>query len=147
MRFDEKTKEMYLEICGQRGKDHPPDTELKARLHNFLQDYCRTFASKNLSKFKAFFTADAVEKDRSFSSLLPKYRKNFEKTDSISYQIDLMEHFQKVDAEIIDIHGKYYIKCFLNGAGWKENSGRISMSLVKQGDSYRIKRLDYDVKI
>ena len=138
---------MYLEICRQRNKDRPTDKELKAQLHNFLRDYCQTYAKKNLNKFKNFFTADAMEKGKSFSSLLPKYRKNFEKTDSISYQIDLLEHFQEVAAGIIDIHGKFYVKCHLNYAGWKENSGWISMSLVKQDGSFRIKRLDYYVEI
>ncbi len=141
------TKEMYLEISGQRNKYHVKDTELKAQLYNFLRDYCQTFENKNLNKFKEYFTADAMEKDKSFSSLLPKYRKIFEKMDSISYQIDLLEHFQEIDAGIIDIHGKFYVKFLLNGAGWKENSGWISMSLVKQDDSYRIKRLDYYVEI
>ncbi len=141
------TKEMYLEICRQRNKGYIKDTELRDQLQNFLRTYCSTFEKKNLTQFTGFFTADAMEKDKPFSSLLPKYRKNFEIMDSISYQIGLLEHFQEVDAGIIDIHGKFYVKCLLNGAGWKENSGWISMSLVKQDDSYRIKRLDYYVEI
>jgi len=140
------TKEMYLEICRQRNKDPIKDTELKAQLHNFLRDYCQTFENKNLSKFKGFFTADAMERGKSFSSMLPKYRRNFEILDSISYEIELKKYFQKHDTGTLELQGRFLVNWLSHGTDWQERSGWISMSLVKYNNSYRIKRLDYSVE-
>jgi hypothetical protein len=141
------TKEMYFEICRQRNKDHIKDTELKAQLHNFLRNYCQTFENKNLNKFKGFFTADAMERGKSFSSVLSKYRRNFEILDSIGYQIELIKYFQKNDTGILEIQGRFRVNWLSHGADWQKKSGSISMSLIKYNNSYRIKRLDYNVEI
>ncbi len=141
------TKEMYFEICRQRNKDPIKNTELKAQLHNFLRDYYQTFENRNLNIFKEFFTVDAMERGKSFSSMLPKYRRIFEILDSIGYQIELKKYFQKLDTGTLELHGRFRINCLSHGADWQEHSGWISMSLVKYNNSYKIKRLDYSAKI
>ncbi len=141
------TTEMYFEILRQRNKDPIKDTELKSQLHNFLRDYCQTFENKNMTKFKGFFTADAVERGKSFSSKLPKYSRIFEILDSIGYQIELKKYFQKHDTGTLELQGRFRINWLSHGADWQERSGWISMSLVKYNTSYRIKRLDYSVEI
>jgi hypothetical protein len=106
-----------------------------------------TFENKNLNKFKGFFTADAMERGKSFSRMLPKYRRNFEILDSIGYQIELKKYFQKHDAGILELQGRFRVNWISYGADWQERFGWISMSLVNYKNSYRIKRLDYNVEI
>ena len=48
------------------------------RLKSFLRYYCQTYESKDLDKFAALFTPDAIENNRPFYLLLPKYRKNLD---------------------------------------------------------------------
>lgn len=151
------TKERYNEICQKRkmttaepevvSKDYIKSIKLGDQLQNFLQIYCRTFQDKNLSEFSNFFTDDAIEKGKSFTSLIPKYRKNFEAIDSIGYQIELKKYSCQVDTGTLEVQGKFYLKWLSNGADWKKNYGSISMSLVEHDNSYRIKRLDYNVEI
>lgn len=151
------TKERYYEICRKSkntssepefvSKDYVKSIKLGDQLQKFLRIYCRTFQDKNLSKFSDFFTDDAIEKGKSFNSLLPTYRKNFKIIDSIGYQIELKKYSCQVDSGTLEIQGKFYLKWFSKGADWKKNYGSISMSLVEHNNSYRIKRLDYNIEI
>ncbi|MCK5194266.1 MAG: hypothetical protein KAQ71_10675, partial [Desulfobulbaceae bacterium] len=56
------------------------------RLKTFLSDYCLAYENMQLEKFAAFFTPDAIEKGKPFSSRLEQYRRNFEKIDSMDYR-------------------------------------------------------------
>jgi hypothetical protein len=102
------TKEMYFEICRQRNNDPIKDTELKAQLHNFLRDYCQTFENRNLNIFKGFFTVDAMERGKSFSSMLPKYRRIFEIL--LSHGADWQEHSGWISMSLVKYNNSYKIK-------------------------------------
>ena len=152
------TKERYYEVCRQRThpsnvnlsksivpeKNDVNEVELREQLQAFLRIYCRTFEEKNLSKFTGFFTDDALERGRSFNSLLPKYRKYFDILESIDYRIELTEYIRQGDTGTLELQGKFNIKWLQNGSGWQKNSGWISMRLVEDDNSYRIKHLDYN---
>jgi hypothetical protein len=128
-------------------KNYTKGVTTRNQLQKFLRTYCRTYENKDLTKFTGFFTADAIEKGKSFNSMLPKYRKNFETIDSIVYHIELTKYSWQFDTKTLEIQGKYYVKWLPHGADWKKNSGWISMSLLEHNNSYRIKRLDYNSEI
>lgn len=113
------------------------------RLKSFLFCYRQTYENKDLDRFAAFFTPDATENNRAFHELLPKYRENLEKIESFSYQIDLVSYSFETTTGDIQIKGKFFTR-FLYEGTLKENSGNITMELVENGDSYLIKRLNYD---
>ena len=114
-----------------------------SRLRSFLLLYCRTYESKNLDKFSAFFAPGATENNRAFHEYLPRYRWNFQRIESLSYRIDLDSYSLNSSTGNIELKGKYFIKYLLKGETWKENNGIISMELIKNGDSYLVKRLNY----
>lgn len=113
------------------------------RLKSFLFLYCRTYESKDLDKFSAFFAPDATENNKAFNEFLPRYRRNFERIVSFKYRIDLDSYSLDTDTGYIKLKGKYFIKYLLKGGTWKENNGIISMELIESGDSYLVKRLNY----
>ena len=113
------------------------------RLRSFLFLYCRTYESKDLDKFSAFFAPDATENNRAFHEFWPRYRRNFERIASFKYRIDLDSYSLDAATGNIKLKGKYFIKYLLTGETWKENNGIISMELIKSGDSYLVKRLNY----
>ena len=118
--------------------------DMQDRLRNFLTSYCRTYEKKQLEKFAAFFTPDAIEKDKPFSSRLEQYRRNFEKIDSMDYRIELKRYAVQEGTELIRIEGIYYVRARSSGSNkWRENSGQIDMELVRNGDSFLVKRLSY----
>ena len=113
------------------------------RLRSFLFLYCRAYESKDLDKFSAFFAPDATENNRAFHEFLPRYRRNFEKVETFKYRIDLDYYSLDANTGNIKLKGTYFIQYLLNNGIWKENSGIISMELIKSGESYLVKRLNY----
>jgi hypothetical protein len=136
-----------LEISsGEKLKEAKRNQELlkqASRLRSFLLLYCRAYESKNLNKFSAFFASDATENNKPFHEYLPRYRRNFQRIESLTYRIVLDSYSLNPDTGNIDLKGKYFIKYLLKGQAWKENNGIISMELIKKGDSYLVKRLNY----
>jgi hypothetical protein len=115
---------------------------LANRLKSFLFLYCQTYESKDLDKFAALFTPDALENNRPFYLLLPKYRKNMEMIESFDYRIELRAYFLSADSGNIKIRGKYFTRFMYDGT-LKENSGNIFMELRESGDSYLVKQINY----
>jgi len=123
---------------------------LQNRLDSFLTLYCQTYQYKQLDKFAAFFTTDATEDGKLFSSLMPKYRSNFKQFDSLDYRIELLRYSIQEKTGHIHIEGVFHAMARLKregyGSEWRSSSGDISMELVEVGDSFRVRRLDYKLR-
>jgi len=115
-------------------------------LKSFLDLYCRTYESKDIDKFVSFFAPDATENNKPFRELFPKYRRNMEMVRSFTYRIKLLSYSVQDETGNVRIKGKYFTRYLLYGETWKENSGNISMTLVKSGDSYMVRGLCYGNK-
>ena len=113
------------------------------RLKSFLRYYCQTYENKDLDKFAALFTPDALENNKPFYLLLPKYRRNMEKIESFSYRIELVAYSLQTDTGNVKIQGDYFTRYLLHKGTWQESSGSISMELTESGDSFLVKRLNY----
>jgi len=113
------------------------------KLKSFLRMYCQTCENKDLDKFVTFFTPDAIENNRSFHELLPKYSRNMEMVKLFNYRIELVDYYLLANAEKVMVQGKFFIRYLLHGGTWKENSGSVSMELIESDDSYLIKKLSY----
>ena len=110
----------------------------------FLDEYCRTYEQKNLDKFSNFFASNAIEKGKPFRSWISRYRQNFNKIDSIEYNINLERYATQEETGLIRIDGIYKVRAKLNGSdNWREGSGDISMVLETDKDSFKVKELDY----
>jgi len=141
---DENTQsiEKEKELLASKGETLAQQ-DREERLKSFLRIYCRTYESKDIDKFAAFFTPDAVENNTSFQDMLPKYRKNMEKIESFSYRIELAAYSLQTDTGNVKIQGDYFTRYLLHKGTWQENSGSISMELTENGDSFLVKRLNY----
>ena len=117
---------------------------LQDRLKIFLRAYCRTYERKNLDMFGAFFAPDALEQGRPFKSWAPRYRQNFNRIDSMIYDIELERYATLDDNEEVRIEGTFQVSAKLSGSKkWRKSSGRISMVLEPYKDSFRVKQLNY----
>jgi type II secretory pathway predicted ATPase ExeA len=126
------------------GKTYLPYIPLTTRLESFLKKYCRTYEQKNIDKFSDFFTLNAVEKGKPFKSWLSTYRRNFKRIDSIEYNIDLNRYATQEDTGLVKIDGTFHIRARLEGSKeWLKSSGDISMILEADGNSFKVKQLDY----
>ena len=129
--------------------DNPPPVKkldeavLENRLRSFLNNYCTIYASKNLTAFTRFFTPDAEENGKPFESLLPKYQRNFNLIEAIEYQIELQQFSSDENKETVKIEGNFFLKWLPPDQRWRENSGKIYMSLKADGPSFVVQRLDY----
>jgi len=118
--------------------------DLQSRLNTFLSRYCRTYEKKQLGQFAAFFTPDAMEKGKSFTSRLDQYRRTFERIDSMNYRIELKRYAIQKETAAIRIEGIFHARARLvESKKWLENTGPIAMELVAHGDSFQVRQLEY----
>jgi hypothetical protein len=119
------------------------DTALENRLRAFLQEYCNTYSSKNLDAFAGYFAIGALENGKSFQSLLPKYQRNFTFIDTIYYRIELQNVSPKDERGRLKIDGDFFLRWLPPDKKWRENAGKIEMTLEEDGSSFLVHRLDY----
>jgi len=121
----------------------PDKNNLENRLRSFLQNYCNTYAAKDFDAFTNLFIPDARENGTPFIRLLPKYKKNFGLIETIEYRIELQKFTYDENMGIAKIDGDFFLKWLPPDKQWRENSGKISMSLIEKGSSFLVQRLDY----
>jgi type II secretory pathway predicted ATPase ExeA len=147
---DEKTDKKMASLgvpvnkSEKAGKPAITHIGLMARLKSFLNEYCRTYEQKDLDKFSTFFAFNAVEKGKPFQSWLPQYRRNFDRIDSIEYDIEIKRYAIQEDTGQVKIDGNFHARAKLGGSKeWLKNSGQISMILEADGNSFKVRQLDY----
>ena len=117
---------------------------LSARLKAFLNEYCRTYEQKDLDKFSTFFALNAVEKGKPFNFWRSKYRQNFNRIDTMEYDIEIKRYATQKETGLVKIDGIFHVRAQLNGSKeWRKNSGQISMVLEADGNSFKVRELDY----
>jgi len=116
---------------------------LENRLRSFLQNYCNTYAAKDLDAFTNLFIPDARENGTPFIRLLPKYKKNFELIETIEYRIELQQFSYDENMGIVKLDGDFFLKWLPPDKKWRENAGKISMRLQEKGSSFLVRQLDY----
>jgi len=132
-----------IEPQASTGYNFVPE-DLQSHLNIFLSKYCRTYEKEQLDQFATFFTPDAMEKGKSFTSRLDQYRRTFERVDSMNYRIELKRYAIQEGTAAIKIEGIFHARARLvESKKWLENSGPIAMELVAHGDSFQVRRLDY----
>ncbi|MBC2710750.1 MAG: AAA family ATPase [Desulfosarcina sp.] len=119
------------------------NNSLENRLRSFLQNYCSTYAAKDLDAFTTLFAPGASENGKPFEGLLPKYQRNFKFIETIQYRIELQQFSYDDNREIVKIDGNFFLKWLPPDKKWRENSGIITMSLRENGASFLVHRLDY----
>jgi len=115
---------------------------LEARLRQFLETYCDTYADKNLDAFSGLFAPGAKENGKPFESLLPKYERNFKYIDTIQYRIRLKDFAVDGD-DTVTVNGDFFLEWLPPDKKWRENSGKITMSLKQSGPTFQVHQLDY----
>jgi hypothetical protein len=94
--------------------------------------------------FAGFFAPDAVEQGRPFKSWASQYRQNFNRIDSMIYNIELERYSTHDETEEVRIEGTFQVRAKLSGSEkWRKSSGRITMVLEPYKDSFRVKELNY----
>ena len=116
---------------------------METRLRSFLQNYCNTYAAKDFDAFTNLFIPDARENGTPFIRLLPKYKKNFELIETIEYRIELQQFSYDENMGIVTVNGDFFLKWLPPDKKWRENAGKISMSLQEKGPSFLVRQLDY----
>ncbi len=116
---------------------------LKERLQSFLEVYCHTYETKDLDQFAAFFASNALENDKPFHDLLPKYRHNFNVIEFINYRIEMQKFEYDNEFGTIDLEGRFFLEWLPGGSKWRRNSGKIFIKLQDLGTSFKISKLDY----
>jgi hypothetical protein len=145
-RVEEKVASLSLPASKPQtaGKANLVRYNLSTRLETFLDAYCRAYEQKDLDKFSTFFASNAVEKGKPFRFWLSKYRQNFSRIDSIEYNIELERYATQEETGLVKVDGIFNVRAKLNGSKeWRKSSGELSMVLEADGDSFKVRQLDY----
>ncbi len=127
-------------------KPSPPSLDdARPRLINFLHRYCRAYESRDLRQLAGLFHAEAQENGQPFESVLPLYRSNLERLDALAYRIELDHYEQQRTPRGYIIKGRFFASARIANKGIRESRGTIDMTLVAQGSTFLVKRLDYAV--
>ena len=141
---DTQLQSSKKQIEGTASSLKPLDyNDLENRLRLFLQNYCTTYAAKDIDAFTRFFAPNASENGKPFESLVPKYQRNFRLIETIQYRIELQQFEYDDNEEVVKIDGNFFLKWLPPKKNWRENSGRITMSLRVKGASFLVQSLDY----
>ena len=126
------------------GKDNFVYIDLQDRIEGFLYEFCRSYEQKDLDKFSTLFALNAVEKGEPFTSLHSKYLQNFKRIDSIEYDIKLERYATHKETGLVKLEGIFKISIKLIGSEkWQTNRGKVFMVLEVDGNSFKVKQLDY----
>ena len=90
-----------------------------------------------------YFSADAKENGKSFNTLIPKYRRNFETIETIEYNITLEKFSLNKISDSIRLEGEFNLRWQPYNGLWRKNYGKIFMDLLKDNDSFKVINLDY----
>ncbi len=127
-------------------KSSPPSSEdARPRLINFLNRYCRAYESRDLRRLAVLFHAEAQENGQPFETVLPLYRLNLKRLDALAYRIELDHYEPQRTPRGYVIKGRFFARAHISNKGIRESHGTIDMTLVAQGSSFLVKRLDYAV--
>ena len=124
-------------------EDQPSIKPLREKINEFLDKYCITYESKQLDKFLSFFSDDAIENGKPLSTLIPKYRRNFEAIEIIQYHISLEKFSHDTVSDTITLEGIFSLKWKPYDYDWRENTGKIFFDLKKNEDTFTVSNLKY----
>ncbi len=130
-------------ITEQPSEGQAVEVRLEDRLRSFLQNYCMTYAAKDLDKFTHFFGPGALENGKPFESFIPTYQKNFNMAEDIHYRIELQHYTVDSQKGTVNIEGNFWLRWLRPDKKWRENSGKIFMNLKDDGPSFLVQNLDY----
>ena len=119
--------------------------DARPRLINFLNRYCRAYESRDLHRLAELFHAEAQENGQPFETVLPLYRSNLKRLDALAYRIELDHYEQQRTPRGYVIKGRFFARARIPSKGIRESRGTIDMTLVAQGSTFLVKRLDYAV--
>jgi len=120
---------------------------MEERLRAFLEVYCSTYTNKDLEAFSAFFTPDATEQGKPFTSMLPQYLQTFSRIETMDYRIRLVSFAQPTGTAShpapIDLQGEFAVTYTLTDGRQGRSSGSISLGLIDTGGMLRVRTLAY----
>jgi hypothetical protein len=118
--------------------------DLERKIHWFLARYSSAYEAKNPTALFRFFETDAVENGKPIQHLVPVYQANFQRVEKLRYRIDVRKW--EMGKDEVKVDGSFRLSVqFLNDPP-VESTGSIQLTLIKRGDDFGVKRLDYSFK-
>ncbi len=123
-------------------KPPPAEAQLQQRLDSFLAAYCQAYGTRNLTKFKPFFTPKATENGTPVSDLIPTYSKLFASTEALTLQISPLRWHQPTPGQIT-LNGRFTIDLHYRDSGPVHGGGKIDFLLAWDDTSFQIEKMTY----
>jgi DnaJ domain len=115
------------------------------RIRAFLEDYCRTYESRDPDRLASLFDTAATENGQPFVDLLPRYRANMARIERLVYRIEVDRWEPRTDTETLAVQGRFIADGQLTDQKHYHSQGTIVLDIVPYGESYRVARLTYQI--
>lgn len=123
----------------------PTTVSLDDSIRAFLDDYCRTYESRDPDRLANLFDTAATENGRPFVDLLPRYRANMARIKRLAYRIEMERWEPRKDRKTLAVQGRFFADGQLTGQKHYHSQGTIALDIVPHGESYRVARLTYKI--
>ena len=125
----------------------PPDPAQRtdARIRAFLDDYCRTYESRDPDRLADLFETAATENGQPFADVLPRYRANMARIERLSYRIEVERWEPLGNAQTLSVQGRFFAEGQLTDHKKYHSQGTIALDIVPHGKSYLVERLAYQI--
>lgn len=124
----------------------PTAPPLEDRIRAFLDDYCRTYESRDPDRLANLFDTAATENGQPFVDLLPRYRANMARIKRLVYRIEMERWEPRKDRKTLAVQGRFFANGQLSDQKYYHSEGTIALDIVPYGESYRVARLTYRIE-
>ena len=141
-----RTVEPVLERVTQTTAAAVPEKPTEADIRAFIDDYCRTYETRDPDRLAALFDPTATENGRPFKDLLPSYRANMTHLELLSYRIEVDRWETHPESTTLTVEGRFTAQGLMADQKQYRSQGTITLDVVPHGTSFRVVRLDYEVE-
>lgn len=131
------------QVAASLEKNIPAVPDMQERIDNFLLEYCRAYADKNLMAFTRFFELSATENGKLIVDLMDTYAKLFESTKDLSLRISTLK-WEEAPKGQVTLSGRFKIDLAYQNAEAVHGRGKIDfLLLVDDHGKLQIKTMNY----
>ena len=119
-----------------------PNVDQQLKIEAFFDEYIEAYEQRNAILYARFFSSDALENGKSFTSMLPVYVDLFSATSQVEMALTMLG-WEAVDDGIL-VRNRFKVYLLYNDSSEVRGTGAIRFVLKDSDGEFRISAMDYE---